>query len=114
MSYTGELTLKSSGAVTANGQSEIADVTLFGPGLLLIDITAVSGTTPTIDFVVQTRIAGIWVALPNVTIAQKTTVTSFATALTNTGKEIRLSWTVGGTSPSFTFSSTYLGKDNSV
>lgn len=108
--YTNELTLKPSAAVTVNGQSNEAEVTLFDEGLLLIDITAVSGTSPTIDFVLQTKIAGSWVALPGVTIAQQTAVGKVVKTLTNIGKEIRLSYTLGGTAPSFTFSSTFLGK----
>lgn len=113
MAYTFELILKSSAAVTANGQSNPADVTSFEQGLLFIDITAVSGTSPTIDFKVQTKIAGEWVDLPGVTIAQQTAVGDVVTALTNFGKDIRLSYTVGGTTPSFTFSVTFLGKNNS-
>lgn len=112
MAYTGELELKASGAVTANGTSNSADVTIFEQGLLLIDITAVSGTTPTIDFKVQVKIAGDWVDLPGVTIAQQTAVGKVVTALNNIGKEIRVSYTVGGTAPSFTFSITFLGKNN--
>lgn len=112
MSHSNNLVLKASGAVTANGESGSQDVSLFGQGLLLIDITTVSGTSPTIDFKVQTEIDGQWVNLPNVTIAQQTTTGKVVAAMTNFGVEIRLSWTVGGTSPSFTFSATFLGKHN--
>jgi uncharacterized integral membrane protein len=108
--YTSELILKASGAVTANGQSDAQDVSIFDEGLLLVDITTVSGTSPTLDLTIQTEINGKWVALPGVSIAQQTAANALAVALTNFGKKIRLSWTVGGTSPSFTFSLAFIGK----
>jgi hypothetical protein len=100
-----ELVLQESLAITANGVSESQDIGQYTEGILLIDITAVSGTSPTLDIAVQTKINNTWVDIPDVTIAQQTAVNTLAVALINFGKDVRLSYTVGGTSPSFTLSS---------
>lgn len=110
MKSTAEVVIKLSSATTANGQGASQDVGQFSEGLLLIDITAVSGTSPTLDIAAQTKINGTWVDIPGVTIAQQTAVNTLAVALTNFGKDIRLDMTVGGTTPSFTFSAHLLVK----
>jgi hypothetical protein len=105
---TSDLVLKTSGAVTANGNSETQTVDIFGEGILLIDITAVSGTSPTLNVVVESFVGGQWVTIE--TLTQQTAAGKVVVKLTNFGKQIRLRWTVGGTAPSFTFSSHFLVK----
>jgi hypothetical protein len=107
---TAEVVIKESSATTSNSQSASQDVGQYTEGILLIDITAVSGTSPTLDIAVQTKINETWVDIPGVTVAQQTVVNTLAVALTNFGKDVRLSMTVGGTSPSFTFSAHFLAK----
>lgn len=110
MKSTAEVVIKESSATTTNSQSASQDIGQYTEGLLLIDITAVSGTTPTLGITVQTKINNTWVDIPGVTIAQQTAIATLAVALTNFGKDIRLSMTVGGTTPSFTFSAHFLAK----
>lgn len=95
MKATAEVVIKESSAITVTGQSVSQDVGQFSEGLLLIDITAVSGTTPTLDITVQTKINNTWMDIPGVTIAQQTAIATLAVALTNFGKDIRLSMTAG-------------------
>ncbi|KJR97957.1 MAG: hypothetical protein VR68_11645 [Peptococcaceae bacterium BRH_c4a] len=103
--------VKASGAVTATGYASTTgiDVADYIEGLLAIDITAVSGTTPTIDFAVETYDGAQWFNL-GLTIAQKTGVSSFLVPITNFGEKIRLKHTVGGTTPSFTYGAKFIGK----
>lgn len=99
-------------AVTANGQSSVQDVSSYKEGILVIDITAVTGTTPTLNIAVQTYdfLSGKWVTVPGVTVAQQTAVGTVAVAVTNFGEQMRLSYTVGGTTPSFTLSAGFTAK----
>jgi len=86
---------------------------------LVLDITAASGTTPTLDVKVQ-RYDGAsskWVDLPSAAFAQKTSTgtsdltiypgiaeTANVSVSDVIGDEILIVWTIGGTTPSFTFS----------
>ena len=95
-----------SGTVTASGSGSVVDL---GPGPNLgmafyLDVTAVSGTTPTLDVVVQDSPDGsVWYDL--VTFARKTGVSKEVQRLASPfARRLRVSYTVGGTSPSFTFS----------
>lgn len=110
-----EFTLHASVAETASGNSGLTgfDVSANFEGLLVIDITAVSGTTPTINFTFETLdfLSGKWVAVPSAgTIAQQTTAATVVTAVTNFGEKIRLRWVVAGTTPSFTFTAGFTAK----
>lgn len=98
---------------TANGTS--ADITIpIGSKLaVFLDVTAATGTNPTLDVVVQTKdpVSGKYFSIG--TFTQKTGVgseaifigggadTEFAT------KTIRVEYTLGGTDPDFTFSVGY-------
>jgi hypothetical protein len=72
--------------------------------VLQLDVTASSGTLPTLDVIVQDTIDG----------TNFNTIATFAQKIT-TGREVirlstpftdtlKVSWTIGGTNPSFTFS----------
>lgn len=109
---TQEITLHASQAETANGNSGTFDVSNSVEGLLVIDITAVSGTSPTINFFFETLdfLSGKYVAVPSVSIAQQTGVATVTAAATNFGEKVRLRWVVGGTNPSFTFTAGFTAK----
>ena len=74
----------------------------------IMHITAVSGTNPTLDVIVESdNVAGFTSAQTRITFTQATGVTSewkeYDYALANTDDYWRASWTIGGTdTPSFT------------
>lgn len=111
---TSERVLHASAAVTASGQSVGVDVSSYTEALLFVDITAVSGTTPTLDLTVQTYdfLSQQWFSVPGVTISQQTASGQVPVALTNFGETVRLNWVVGGTTPSFTFSASVVPKSS--
>lgn len=89
--------------------------------LFILDITAASGTTPTLDVKLQfvDDISGKFVDVPGAAFAQKTgtgtdslVVFPGVTAAANRavsyalGKTCRFVYTIGGTTPSFTFTLT--------
>jgi len=80
-----------------------------------INITAVSGTSPTIQFFVERKdVNGIYYQLwsSNAVSAANpisTTIGAFATINQALGATVRLRWTITGTSPSFTFSASITG-----
>ena len=93
------------GTVTANGQGNTFDLGDLGQLSIVsyLDITAASGTTPTLNVIVQDSPDGtIWDTL--LTHTQQTGA-AINTQRTNgaIGRYIRVSYTVGGTTPSFTF-----------
>ena len=98
-------TLHTGTAVTASGTSTAA--TGFGKAeniRLQLAVMAVSGTSPTLDVLLQDTVDGSnWN-----TIATFTQATGTGTDMQNVtapfGDQVRLSWTVGGTAtPTFTF-----------
>lgn len=95
-----------SAARTANGNS--LTVTGYSPTEALraqLDVTAASGTSPTLDVVIQDSLDGgaTWNTIG--TFAQRTAA---ARQVINVAAPfaplLRVSWTIGGTTPSFTFS----------
>lgn len=104
-------TLVSSQAITATGQSSSINAGDCKEGLLAINISAVSGTSPSCQFSLQVNDGlGNWYNIPNVTIAAQTAVGQVIVPVTNFHDQIRLSYTLTGTTPSFTFSAQFLGK----
>lgn len=68
-----------------------------------LTITAASGTTPTLDLTLETTVDGThWYSVA--AFAQKTGAGSDARAFGPLGDQARWKWTIGGTTPSFTFS----------
>ena len=98
------VTLLESAARTATGAGTA--VTGFAAARLLVlqlEVTAASGTLPTLDVVVQDTVDGTnYNTIATFTQATGATreVIRLTTAFTNT---LRVSYTVGGTTPSFTF-----------
>ncbi len=101
------------GTVTANNAGSNAPVGGYQTGVLAIDVTAVSGTTPTLDLLLEffDSASGKWFPIPGVTIPQLTAAGKVALAVTGSfGDNVRLSWTLGGTLPSFTFTAGFHAK----
>lgn len=110
---TKEIVLQAEGtAVTANGSVAGVDVSSYKEALLFIDVTAVTGSTPTLNLYVETYDfnSAKWYTVPGVTIAQITAAGQVVAALTNFGETIRLRAVVGGTSPSFTYGASVVAK----
>jgi len=92
---------------TSSGNSHtkyIDGIELFQEGNFFLDVTAASGTTPTLDVVIETYDpkTNKWYTI--ITFTQATAVTNEMKEKTaNLGKRIAIKYTIGGTSPSFTF-----------
>ncbi len=85
----------------------------YGPTKVLraqLDVTAVAGTGPTLDVVVEDTLDGQnWNVIG--TFAQRSTVgREVINVTTPYADRIRARWTIGGTAPSFTFSVLVLSK----
>jgi len=107
---------RASAAATTNGNSGDLPVDSFSELALDINISAVSGTTPTIQFFVDRKgNDGIYYVIytgSSINSTQSIT-TSFGAGMTQSvsfGTTVRLRWTIGGTTPSFTFSASIIGK----
>lgn len=105
----------SAAATTSNNSGDLA-VDSFSELALDINITAVSGTTPTIQFFVDRKgNDGIYYVI--YTGSSINTVQAVSTSLgagmaqsVSFGTTARLRWVIGGTTPSFTFSASIIGK----
>jgi hypothetical protein len=91
-----------SGTVTANGNGAARELGDKGTARLLLDVTAVSGTSPTLNVTVETSFDGAtWRTVG--TFAQKTAVSQERKSFPGLDRFVRISRTTGGTTPSFTF-----------
>jgi hypothetical protein len=94
-----------SGSVTASGNGGAAGG--YGAALSLraqLNVTAASGTTPTLDVVIEDSVDGgvTWNTVG--TFTQKTAVAREVINVTVPfADSLRVRWTVGGTTPNFTF-----------
>jgi hypothetical protein len=105
---------------TFNGE-DFADLS-GSNGMFVLNITAVSGTTPTLDIKLQLKVAaGLYIDIPGAAFAQKTatgtdylivhpaiTVVANKAVSQCLGDVIRAVSTIGGTTPSFTYTLTYI------
>lgn len=109
-------TVVASSAKTTTGNSgviSLADVLRVEAGELdvdainlLVDVTAVSGTTPTLDLTIEWSHNGTDFAVVDGTADTFTQVTAAAKRVkrfTLKGTDYRIVWTIAGTTPSFTF-----------
>ena len=99
-----DITLHPSAARTASGNGSVVEETAHRRTLaLILAITAVSGTNPTLDVTVQTsRDGSTWYTAGPFTQATATGTQRKVFAL---DRYVRLAWTIGGTdTPTFTFS----------
>lgn len=97
-------TVVASAARTTSGNSGV--ITGYGPPKTLrvqLDVTAASGTTPTLDVLVEDTLDGTTFNTIG-TFTQKTAVSreviNISIPFTD---QIRIKWTIGGTTPSFTY-----------
>lgn len=100
-------TLHASAAETSNGntQNYPVDAAGFVEANFFIEVTAASGTDPTLDIDIQTwdPIGDTWQTLTSFTQATSTT-DEMKIVSCNLGRKIAIAWTIGGTdTPSFTF-----------
>jgi hypothetical protein len=99
------ITVRASSALSASGQSGTLDLSTFLEAVALLNVTAVSGTSPTLDVKFQTSDDGSdWYDLGS-SFTQATGITKpAALKLTNFGRYVRAVYTLGGSaSPSVTF-----------
>ena len=113
---TATLYTLASQTTSTNADSGSLDVTKYRETLVLCNITAATGTTPTIQFFVESLGSdGIWYAIySSSTINGVATVVksigSGQSSATSLGNTIRLRWAITGTTPSFTFSASIIAK----
>ncbi len=109
MNYYKTINIKSSGAITANGNSGAVDVSDVEKIIIKTVVSAVSGTSPTLDITIKDSDDGsTWDTVESLT--QITAAGTVNTRLTKpTRRYIRVDWTVGGTLPSFTTEITAVG-----
>lgn len=109
MAYTSRITFLPSAARTTSGSSGQIDCSFADEMLIFLDVTAVSGTSPTLDVSVKTLGPdGKWYQIAQFT--QRTTTGQEAKAITNFGGDLKVDYTIDGTTPSFTFSVTAVAK----
>ena len=102
-----EVTMLASAARTASGDTSAipVDVKKFKEAVFFLDVTAASGTTPTLYVKIKTKdpVSGKWFDL--VTFTQVTGVTSEMKTVSGLlGSQIAVFYEIAGTTPSFTFS----------
>jgi hypothetical protein len=103
-----DVTLFASAARTATANGTAVALGDLGTLRLFLDVTAASGTTPTLDVTVETSYDGStgWRAISasGSAFTQATGVTSQRRSFVGCDRYVRAVATIGGTSPSFTFS----------
>lgn len=106
-----DLTLHASAAETSTINGAVQNSEEASSLDLFLDVTAVSGSSPTLDVKIQTRdgASDSWVDVTPA-FTQATGVTSERKRITGLGKQIRFVAAIGGSSPSFTFSLTGVSK----
>lgn len=104
------ITLKASGATTGSGQTTAFDVSEFTEAVCTLNITAVSGTSPTLD--VKGEISSdnsTFFAHKNqgsasqTVFTQKTATGKDSLTFNQLGRYFRFDYAIGGTTPSFTW-----------
>lgn len=105
-----------SAAYTASGASASLAVSQYRELAVDVNVTALSGTTPTIQYFVDRLGADgnfytVW-SSASITATGTASTSIGAGCATNAafGTAVRLRWTVGGTTPSVTFSASLVGK----
>lgn len=100
-----QTTTGNSGALTIGGDANLGTAEWL---VLGVDVSASSGTTPTLDVTVQWSLDGgtTWATTDGTpdAFAQITTTTSKIKRFAALAGTYRVVWTIAGTTPSFTFS----------
>ena len=103
-SPTSSLRKVATGALTTTANSAKANAGGYGTAKAFLNITAASGTSPTLDIKFQDSADNsTWVDVASGAFSQKTTTGASSLVLSNVGPYLRAVQTVGGTTPSFTF-----------
>jgi len=110
-----QTTLHPSGAETASVTGTDVDIEPLKAANFYLDVTAVSGTTPTLDIKIQEKDPVSAKYFDLVSFTQVTAVTTerkqYGSGVGELpGKIIRFAAIIGGTTPSFTFSLSMVGK----
>lgn len=98
------LALIPSAVFTTTGNGATTDAGGATNGVFKLDVTAASGTSPTLDVKIQVLAFDGTTWLDQATFAQKTGVASEFKSVSLSGRKVRAIYTIGGTTPSFTFS----------
>lgn len=101
-----EQTFLTSAARTASGNSGTpVDLSAYDVGVIVVNITAVSGTSPTltVNFQVCQDKAGT-ICVSHTATSSLTTTGTTLLKVNQYGRYANISYTIGGTTPSFTFS----------
>lgn len=102
-SGTDEVTLAASAARTATGTGSSYEAGGRGLARCIVTVSAASGTTPTLIVKLQGSTDGsTWFDIDGASTGELTT-TGTAKFATATWRYVRPAWTIGGTTPSFTF-----------
>lgn len=96
--------LLASGARTASGEGSSVDLGNTKELVVTLDVSAASGTTPTLDAKLQHSPDGVKWSDLGTAFGQKTGVSREVKAFTQYHRYVKVVYTIGGTSPSFTFS----------
>ena len=104
---TTRIVIGANGAVSATQTSAKINTGGYANCVAYLNVSAHSGTTPTLDVKFQdspTGAAGSWVDVPSGAFTQVTTSnTSTRLALSNVGPYLQAVQTLGGTTPSYTY-----------
>ncbi|HUX54266.1 MAG TPA: hypothetical protein VMV56_07625 [Williamwhitmania sp.] len=110
--YAEIITLLSSSTKTASSETDHKDLGSFNEGVACINLTALSGTEPTLDLTLQfSPDLENWFDDPDTVFYQMYGTGKQVVRFSNFGKYVRLKYVLGGTDPSFTFSIDLLMKD---
>lgn len=107
ISNSSEVEIFANQSRTTSGNSTEVGVKSYKEAIAFLDVTAASGTSPTLDVKFQTQdpVSLKWFDLTDLTFSQKVAAGSEMKAKINTlGAKLRCVYTIGGTSPSFDFS----------
>ena len=96
--------LLASGARTASGEGSSIDLENTRELIVTLDVSAASGTTPTLDVKIQHSPDGVKWSDLGTAFAQKTGVSREVKVFTQYHRYVKTVYTIAGTSPSFTFS----------
>ena len=103
--YEGTLLASAARTTSSDNTSTPSNVKDYKEANFFLEVTAASGTNPTLDITVKTKdpISGEYHVIA--TFTQKTTTgREMKTLSANLGAVIAAFWVIGGTTPSFTFS----------
>ena len=103
MAETARYTPLASSARTTSGQSAGLELFLYEEAIFFLNVTAVSGTTPTLDVSLDYSPDGTNWFPSGIVFTQITADAMQLKTITTFGRFVRINYVIGGTTPSFTF-----------